>query len=1666
MDLKAQKAQRRVLRTAFTLVANKIENELKNDVVDLGKISLLQVQLKDKYLRLEAVQEAVSGALLQLEDDGREFEADFTEAEGYRERYLEYYSLIDKKLKETVISEVPDTPRKFKLPKLELRKFDGDPKEFLSFWSQFQKIHDDQDIPDEDKMQYLVASVEPKSKAERLILSFPATAANYPKAVAQLKERFGREDLLVQIYVRDLLTMVMKNAVSSRAKTDLSRLYDELEGKLRALESLGRTKEKFGDFLAPLVESCLPEEVLKTWERNRNHHELCDNTAEKNTRSLENLMTFLRQEVQGEEMVVLARTGFAANQITRKKEYVAAPLNEISGDMATTAALVSLKSTDNKVVCIFCDKPHPSHKCFSAKKISLNEKLKILSKKGACYSCLTKSNHISRQCDLKSKLKCNFCSLSHYDIMCSKKPDKSPSVKNSPSTITLSNQCSRNRTVYLQTLCVIARGQGREKRVRILLDSASQYSHVSERLIAHLGLIPHRYENVIHSLFGGTQTKPKQHGVYSIELSALNRDYSCCLEVLSEEKMCNSVPKITDQRILNNLRELNIEFSDPFSEDLEIDVLVGSNVLGRILLKKCCELDSGLSVVETKLGNTIIGMQNEVCHIDRNVMTTLAMYVRSIKLTDLWDLENLGISNPTLGESKHNSYEEALNDFQQKLTILPNGRYELQLPWKYDPANLPDNKGLTWVRHEKVIKRAASNGFLREYQKVFEDWENLGIIESVPEKEVKAIKCHYLAHRPVIKLQSETTKYRPCFDGSACERGKPSLNQCLYKGINLLEVIPDILDRFRLYPIGLSADIEKAFLMLSVHPKDRDYLRFFYPSKEGELVYRHCRIVFGLNSSPFLLNASIKHLLDNAPLEYYDVVEKLKCSFYVDNCLSGVHNVKEEENFIDTAKKVLSKGCFNLRGWQSNVACKYVSQHTGDASVLGMLWNLDEDTLRFTVPRYIAINGTSEIHVFVDASKSSYGACVFVRTVVENDVKVSLLRSKTRVAPLKSLTIPRLELMACCIGARLANSIVRALHLPEIKVTYWTDSEVALWWIREQGNWSVFVANRVKEIRELTKFQSWRHVPGNMNIADLLSRGCTPKQMLDSKWWEGPQWLKKSREQWPASEINCEPKDVILEKRKSELVNVNISEEVVPWYAVRFSKYNSIVRLMGWILRFINNSRVPVEERKLSKLSSDDIEKAEKVLIRLVQGKMFPNLKSIPIVNVFKDNEGILRVKTKITERKDDPNFIAPILMPSKCLLTTRLIEYYHLKNCHAGVQILTSILREKFWIMKTRKTVREVVMKCVPCSRYSSNSPMSDPVSLPADRVKDANAFDITGIDLAGPLFTRDGGKVWIVLYTCAIYRAIHLELVSSLSTECFMLSLRRFIARRTRPETIYTDNGTNFVGTNSELKNLDWDGIMRETDIKPIKWKFNPPTAAWWGGWWERLVRVIKELLKRTLGKAILKYEELLTVLCDCEAVVNSRPLTYISEDPNDLIPLTPSLFLNGKSSYDTIDLDLSEFSKFQKRIRYRRKLIHDFRSRFRKEYLGQLRQKRPGKSGHDFKVGEVVMIEEPSKKRVYWPLGKVISLLPGRDGKGRTLKLKLKNSELIRPIQRVYPLEVPFINNEIVKIDGVPTSSVKENELTSNAVIRNRITKSGRLVKIPERLGLFNEVLHAFE
>ncbi|GFS52776.1 uncharacterized protein TNIN_420021 [Trichonephila inaurata madagascariensis] len=191
-------------------------------------------------------------------------------------------------------------------------------------------------------------------------------------------------------------------------------------------------------------------------------------------------------------------------------------------------------------------------------------------------------------------------------------------------------------------------------------------------------------------------------------------------------------------------------------------------------------------------------------------------------------------------------------------------------------------------------------------------------------------------------------KYDQFFDASARVTGQSSQNDLLYKGLNLTEQIPDILDRFLRYPRSdfLPRDIEKAFLQLGITPNHRDFLRLFYPDEGEEIVYRHCRVVFGVSSSPFLLAAVLAHLLENVPVDDTQLGSKLKFSFYIDNCVTGVNDIAQQEKFVLRSKEILSRGCFNLRNWESNVESKHISKSTGTTKLLGIIWDLDKDTLK------------------------------------------------------------------------------------------------------------------------------------------------------------------------------------------------------------------------------------------------------------------------------------------------------------------------------------------------------------------------------------------------------------------------------------------------------------------------------------------------------------------------------------------------------------------------------------------------------------------------------------------------------------------------------------------------------------------------------------------------
>ncbi|KAF8790942.1 hypothetical protein HNY73_005883 [Argiope bruennichi] len=313
--------------------------------------------------------------------------------------------------------------------------------------------------------------------------------------------------------------------------------------------------------------------------------------------------------------------------------------------------------------------------------MSYDEKKQILFKKGICFKCLN-YGHISRKC--RVKLKCLKCNKQHVTLMCSDKKEIH-SFKTNESSEVANNLSNNNYKVYLQTICVEIVGQGNKIRVRGLLDSASSRSYVSDR-VKYLKLRPLRREKIIHGLFGGKKTAPLEHDIYAIVINDLNGSFKLCSEVFSERKICGFVLKIENQLILDNLRINKFELSDASCNEDEIDLLLGADLIGKLLTGKCVQLNFGLAAIHTKLGCTVVGKEtglgssDDEIVVDSSVQTVLSLYVNDISLKELWEIDSLGISDPIENISKRKLFDEQLKEFHEKLTVLPDGRYEVELP--------------------------------------------------------------------------------------------------------------------------------------------------------------------------------------------------------------------------------------------------------------------------------------------------------------------------------------------------------------------------------------------------------------------------------------------------------------------------------------------------------------------------------------------------------------------------------------------------------------------------------------------------------------------------------------------------------------------------------------------------------------------------------------------------------------------------------------------------------------------------------------------------------------------------------------------------------------------------------------------------------------------------
>jgi hypothetical protein len=362
--------------------------------------------------------------------------------------------------------------------------------------------------------------------------------------------------------------------------------------------------------------------------------------------------------------------------------------------------------------------------------------------------------------------------------------------------------------------------------------------------------------------------------------------------------------------------------------------------------------------------------------------------------------------------------------------------------------------------------------------------------------------------------------------------------------------------------------------------------------------------------------------------------------------------------------------------------------------------------------------------------------------------------------------------------------------------------------------------------------------------------------LLASRWWEGPPWVYKQNEDWPAEELVLDETAIFAERKKlasgnQKMISVNMnclslklqdsdehetsvgllenhvamsSVDVHPWYIVS-SSYIRNIRVIAWMRRFLANSR-PRSVKRTGPLTVQEFIDSEITVMRIIQQEELANQSKIfKGLVVQKATDGLYHVKTKITHRDDIGAFCFPVLLPSSHPVVTLLTRWYHVKYQHAGTQFLMSKLRQKFWILQSRRAINRVIYKCPICLHHSNKSFQVDPATLPSSRTEESSAFRTTGVDLAGPLYLKNGDKVWLVLFTCAVYRCVHLDFVTSLSTEAFLRALERFINIRGRPATIYSDNGTNFVGFVNLYSKLNWSAVEDAAHIKQIKWIFKPP-------------------------------------------------------------------------------------------------------------------------------------------------------------------------------------------------------------------------------------------------
>ncbi|XP_043284930.1 uncharacterized protein [Venturia canescens] len=1198
----------------------------------------------------------------------------------------------------------------------------------------------------------------------------------------------------------------------------------------------------------------------------------------------------------------------------------------------------------------------------------------------------------------------------------------------------------------------------------MLIDTGSEITFITASLVQQLKL--HREASVIPIIgIGGTHSGHTR-GVVSVKLRSMHSSDIVSIKAHILSKLMPTLPSFTPPNIsLSHLQGLPL--ADPeFLSPESIDLILGADIYGQLIREQIKRGPQGTPIAQnTVFGWIVLGPMDpskQSAGLVHHAAVDHGYQELQDLLTQFWVQEEVSGS----GESHLTPDEqECETHFLTTHKRDSDGRYVVRLPVKTASGTLGGSfHTASSCLHRLQCKLNRDSSYRGLYDTFLGEYESLGHMTRVSDSGI-------------------------------------SLNDILHTGAKLQRDISDVLLWVRRHRFVFATDIVKMFRQIRVHetpflagraldPLVTDeggkYPEAVAPLTKGRYVddiyggadqladlitqveqligictagcfplakwqSNHPELLTAVGATSSTENARVfeeweTKVLGLAWLPHTDVfkftVHKYTAGDGITKriILSEIAQLYDPLGFLSPvtirAKVLLQRLWLEKLNWDDLVSTEVRNSWVAFRQELSHIGTV-------SVPRWLNIaTGTSvELHGFSDASQLAMGAAVYVRVSgAGNQTTVSLVCAKTKVAPIKRLTIPRLELAAAVLLAKLTHHVQNVLGLDDSRVYLWTASMVTLTWVTSHpSRWKDFVRNRVSLAQELVPRAQWRFTPGRDNPADCASRGLTISQLArHSSWWDGPHWLAKDSFHWPTHRIGTGDAAAV-EERPGLTLSLATSPSPVYDLILKYSSLTRLLRITSWLFKVITNlKRAGDGTSGSANITPGDLENSRLYWVKAIQGAYFTSElktltsgytlpKSHPITRLtgFIDHQGILRVGGRLKHSALQPDCKHSVILPRDSPLTALLIADAHERTLHGGTQLTLAYLRQSCWIIGGRGPVRSYILRCVRCARFRALKAQQLMGQLPISRVTPARPFLFSGVDYAGPVSLKSwrgrGSKChkgWLCIFVCFATSAMHLEVVTDLTTDGFLAALRRFTGRRGIPHTIQSDCGTNFQGAAAELRQLFKTGT-RESELiqhtgatDGIKWVFNPPGAPHIGGKWEAAVKSVKYHLRRTIGDASLTFEELTTLLTQIEGILNSRPLEPLSDDPDDHSVLTPGHFLIGDTLTSIPEPSLRDVSQGRlTRWQWLQERVQYYWEHWSSGYLQ--RQQAISKwhhPSHDIRVGSMVLLMNENTSPTKWPRARVTQLYTGKDGLTRVVTLKTATTTLTRPITKLALLPVP--------------------------------------------------------